>query len=125
MSDHRIDRRAFNTAWVYALLGGAAITVTGCGDGGSPAGPSGNPTPTAAPVTDKEGAISGNHGHTAVVTAAQLTAGGALELNIQGTSAHTHTVSLDAAEIASIRSGQRVAKTSSNNNSHTHTVTFN
>jgi hypothetical protein len=36
--------------------------------------------------------ISANHGHSAVITGAQLTAGGAVELNIRGTATHAHTV---------------------------------
>ena len=128
MSEHRIDRRAFNVAWAYALLGGAAITMTGCGGDESPTGSTGpNATPTAAPAaaTDREGAVSNNHGHRAIITAAQLTAGGALELNIQDTGTHGHMLSLDAAEVVNIRNGQRVSKVTSNTNSHTHTVTFN
>src|SRR5688500_13278028 len=87
MSDHRIDRRAFNVAWAYALLAGAVITITGCGGDDSPAAPStgGNTTTPPPAATDKEGAVSNNHGHRAVITAAQLTAGGALEINIENT----------------------------------------
>lgn len=127
MSDHRVDRRAFNVAWAYALLGGAAITITGCGGDDSPAGPStgGNTTTPPPAATEKEGAISNNHGHRAVITAAQLTAGGALEINIQDTGTHGHLLTLEAAEVVSIRSGGRVSKTTSTTQSHMHTVTFN
>src|SRR5688500_2840649 len=112
MSDRHLDRRAFNVAWAYALLGGAAITVTGCGSD-SPAAPtpspSGGPAPAPAPtVTDKEGNVSDNHGHRAVITAAQLTAGGALELNIRDTGTHGHTISLTDTQVVSVRNGARV-----------------
>ena len=125
MSDHRIDRRAFNVAWAYALLGGAAITITSCGGDESPTTPAPNATPTPAASTDKEGAVSNNHGHRAVITAAQLTAGGALEFNIQDVGTHGHMLSLEASEVVNIRNGQRVSKTTSSTNNHMHTVTFN
>ena len=54
-----------------------------------------------------------------------ITAGGALELNIQGAATHAHTVSLSAAEISSIAASSRVAKDSSTDQGHSHTVTFN
>lgn len=120
----RIDRRSFNVAWAYALLGGAAISITGCGSS-SPSSPSGSNPPPAAGPGDKSGDVSGNHGHVATVTAAQLSAGGALSLNIRGVSDHPHTVSLSAGEVASIASGTRVSKASSSDDGHAHTVTFN
>jgi len=126
MSDHRIDRRAFNVAWAYALLGGAAITIAGCGGSDSPTTPTNNnTTPPPAAATDKEGTVSNNHGHRALITAAQLTAGGALEINIESTGTHGHMLTLDPSDILNIRNGQRVSKTTSSTNSHTHTVTFN
>ena len=54
-----------------------------------------------------------------------LTAGGALSLDIRGTATHTHTVELSAADIASIAGNGRVSKSSSTTSGHDHTVTFN
>jgi hypothetical protein len=126
-----MDRRQFTTlAAALAALSGVAITISSCGGGGSsPTSSSGTGGSTggggAVAATDKTGTISNNHGHSAVITAAQLTAGGALDLDIQGTSSHTHAVQLSSTEISSVASGLRVSKDSSNNNGHTHTVTFN
>ena len=133
-----IDRRSFTVAMAYAMLGGAAITLTACGDGGGPAGstggPYGNPTPTptTASASDKAAVISGNHGHSAVITGAQLTAGGELALDITGTAPHPHQVTLTAAEVTSIANGQTVTKASTTNDGgaiyggeHNHGVTFN
>lgn len=125
MSKHRMDRRGFNVAMAYAMLGGAAITI-GCGSD-SPTGSSNTPggnTPNPG-VTDKEGQVSANHGHRAVITAAQLTAGNGLEMNIQDSGTHGHTITLTAAEVVSIRGGSRVSVTTSTTQNHTHTVTFN
>ena len=105
--------------------GGAAITITGCGGGSSsPSSPSGSNPPAAGPG-DKSGDVSANHGHVATITAAQLSAGGALSLNIRGVSDHAHTVNLSAGEVTSVASGTRVSKASSSDDGHAHTVTFN
>jgi len=129
MSEHRLDRRSFNVAWAYALLGGAAISI-GCGSD-TPTGSSSNNSGSGsnsggtASATDKEGQVSANHGHRALITAAQLTAGNDLEMNIQDTGTHGHTIRLTAAQIVSVRNGTRVSVETSTTQSHTHTVTFN
>jgi hypothetical protein len=120
MQERLLDRREFTLAAAMAVLAGVAITVSGCGsDSKSPTAPS--PTP---PASDKVGAISSNHGHSATITSAQFSAG-ALTLNIQGTSAHPHTVTLAASDITAIAANQRVTKDSSTDSGHSHTVTFN
>lgn len=118
--DPMLDRREFTLAAALAMLSGVTITISGCGSS-SPSSPT-NPPQSSS---DKTGQISANHGHTAVITNAQLTAGGALALDIAGSGGHSHTVSLSAAEVVQIRDGQRVAKESSSGQGHTHTVTFN
>jgi hypothetical protein len=114
-----LDRRQFTLAAALAALSGVVITISSaCGSSKStPTGPNGG-------SQDKVGVISANHGHSAVITGAQLTAGGALELNIQGAATHPHTVSLSAAEIGMIAANQQVATQSTTNSGHSHTVTF-
>ena len=110
------SRREISTAAALTLLGGAIITVSGCGGGSGDDGGSG---------TDRTAAISANHNHTSTISKAELDAGNALTLNIQGTSSHPHTIQLTAAEVISVRKGTRVAKTSSVDFGHDHIVTFN
>jgi hypothetical protein len=110
-----IDRRQFTLGALLAMLAGATITITGCGDD-EPT----TPTPAAETAT-----IAGNHGHDATITSAQLVAGNGLELHIQNTASHDHTVTLSSAEIVQIRDQQMVAKQSSTANGHNHLVTFN
>lgn len=109
-----LDRREFTVRSLVAMLSGVAITITGCGE--NPAQPT---------LTDKTGVITGNHGHSVIITAAQLGAGGGLMLDIQGTASHRHTVELTTGEVVAIRDGQQVAKASSSSGTHGHTVTFN
>lgn len=120
----RIGRREFSRQAVVAILSAATITIVDCGGGGD-SSPAPSPSPNPNPGGDVAGAISGNHGHTAVVTAAQITAANSVSLDIRGTADHPHTVALSAAEVGMIGNGQSVSKPSSNDDGHTHTVTFN
>jgi len=115
---HALTRREFTLEWALAMLAGVAITVSGC-DSDSVS------SPTPGGGGDVSGVVSANHGHTATVTAAEITAAGALSLNITGSATHPHTVTLSATQVQQIGARQRVAVTSTTNDSHDHTVTFN
>ena len=125
-----VGRRRISVAAAMALLGGATVALTACGGGASPTAP---PTPSPTPTPDASGcpanaacgAVSVDPAHAAVITEAQLAAGGALVLNIQGRQNHGHVVELTADEVVAIRNRQRVDKTSSRTLNHEHSVTFN
>jgi hypothetical protein len=120
-TDRALTRREFSVESLTALFAGVAITITACGGDSSP-----SPTsPGGSTGGSASGTISANHGHVATVTSAQLSAGNDVTLNIQGSSDHPHTVVLSSAEVTQVRNGQRVAKTSSTDAAHNHTVTFN
>jgi hypothetical protein len=120
-----IDRREFTLRSALAMLGGVTITVSGCGGGGS-----GSPTAPRTSAggggaqTDMFGNISDNHGHVATITAAQLAAGGLLQLNIQGNADHPHMVELSANDLTRIKGAQAVTRECSSTSQHTHMVTF-
>ena len=119
MDDRRLlGRREFTLEAALALLSGVAITVSGCGST-SPAAPS------PPPQGDVTGSISVNHGHSAVITRAQLTAGGELTLDIQGVADHPHTVTLAPSHLTAIAGGQLVTVNSTAEQFHSHVVTFN
>lgn len=119
--ERRIDRRRFSVEAALAVLGGVTITISGCGGGGGGSSPS---APTPQPG-DKVGSVGTNHGHVAIITAAQLAGAAAVTLQIRGSSDHPHTVQLSAAEIAQIAANGRVSKASSVDDGHDHSVTFN
>ena len=126
MSKDKVSRREFTAASVMTLLAGVSVTISGCGGGSSPSGPSPTPNPTPTPAAgDKSGNVSANHGHTAVVTAAQITAASAVSLDIRGSGDHPHTLSLTAADVTQIGAGTRVSRTSTADGGHDHVVTFN
>jgi hypothetical protein len=123
MMQKTMDRRQFTSvAAALAALAGVTITI-GCGSDSPTSG--GNGGTGGSSSGDKVGSISGNHGHTAVISAATLAAGGDISLDIRGNSDHPHTVQLSAAELSSVAAGQRVSKESSSDFAHSHSVTFN
>ena len=99
-----ISRREFTRESVLAMLAGVAITISGCSSD-SPSAPSqgGGGSSTG----DVNGTVSANHGHIATVTAVQITAAGAVNLDIMGTATHPHTVSLTASQVQQIGSAAR------------------
>ena len=114
-----LDRREFTLAAALAALSGVAITISACGGGGS------SPSSPSPPANgDTVGVIGFNHGHTAVITSAQLSAGGALILEMRG-SDHPHTVMLSTADMTAIAANSRVSRESSSDDGHSHSVTFN
>ena len=124
-----MERRRITAFTALTLLGGATITLTGCGGGSggnSPAAPAPTPPPATTCAPDYAcGHVDGDPAHRAEITAARLSAGGALVLDIKGSAVHSHTVSLSAEEVAAIREKRRVEKVSSTTLNHDHLVTFN
>ena len=123
-AERELSRREFTVESLMALFAGVTITVSAsaCGGGGN----GGNPN---TPDGSRSGVISANHGHTATVTAAQITAGNAVTVTLGG-SDHPHRVDLTGAEVVQIGNGVQVTKTSTVDPSaqfgpHDHTVTFN
>jgi hypothetical protein len=127
VADDGVTRREFTLAACVAILTGAAITVTGCGGSySSPAGPSGGGGGTGTGGSgDKQGAISANHGHTATITGAELSAGNAVTIQLTIGDGHTHTLDLSANQVMSIAANQRISQNSSVDAGHSHSVTFN
>jgi len=60
-----------------------------------------------------------------VITAAQLLAGGAVSLNIEGSAGHNHVVDLVTQAVEDIKANMKVQKESTSTEGHTHLVTFN
>ena len=117
---HSLTRREFTLEAALAILAGCVITIadTSCGSSTSP-------TPAAtAPPADVNGVIAANHGHSGVVTGAQITAGLAVSLDIRGTATHTHTVTISQADLTTLKNKQAVSTTSTTDSSHSHAVTF-
>jgi hypothetical protein len=112
-----LSRRAFTVESVLAILATATITITGC-DGGGDLGPS-------PPAGAREGVVSNNHGHRAIVEAADLSSTSTITIDLRFRATHNHELTLTPLELASISENGRVVKSSSTTEGHSHTVTFN
>jgi len=119
-----LSRREFTLESALAMLAGVVITVSGC-DSDRPSSPTPSGGGGGGTSTGVNGDVSANHGHVATITGAQITAAGALSLNIMGNATHPHTVSLSASQVQQIGARQRVMVTSTIDGGHDHTVTFN
>jgi hypothetical protein len=119
--DHRtsLTRREFTLEAALAILSGCVITISDMACGSSAA-----PT-SVAPPADVNGNIAANHGHIAVITGAQITAGTAIvALDIHGTASHTHTLSISQADLTSLKNKQPITTVSTTDSGHSHGVTF-
>jgi len=119
-----------------------AVLIQGCGGGGGYGGtpapaptptptPSPSPTPTPSPPPPAPSAtcgasgsaIAGNHGHQLIVPAADRDSMVAMTYHIQGTADHDHTVTLSAAQLASLKTAGTTVVVESSDAGHTHQVT--
>ena len=120
-------RRTFIGAAAAALFAGVVIQITGCSTDDKEDPGTGNTGDGA-----KTGSVLSNHPapHKAVITKAQLDAGGQLTLEIQGSSDHGHSVTLTADQVADIKAGDHAMTSStsftpSGGSGHSHVVMFN
>ena len=74
-------------------------------------------------VICKPPVISANHGHSLVVSPADVAAKQAKTYSIKGSAGHDHNVAITAAQFATLGLGQTITVTSTNDAGHTHTVT--
>jgi hypothetical protein len=115
-----LTRREFTFEAALAILAGCVVTVAeGCGKD-SPT------TPTTPPADVSASLITGQHAtpHVATITGAQITAGSAITLNIQGSAPHNHTVAISQADLTALKNRQSITKDSTNDANHQHTLTF-
>ena len=109
----------FKSLQGWMLIVAIGALVIGCGSGSS-ANNNNN-----ASTGDVIGQIATNHGHSAVLTKAELDAGQAVSLDIQGTATHSHTLALTADQVMGVKNGAQEVQESSVAAGHSHTVTFN
>ncbi len=81
------------------------------------------PDAPAATCATTTAAITANHGHTIMVTAADITAGVDKTYDITGGSGHMHAVTVNAAMFTMLKAGMTIMVTSTLGAGHTHAVT--
>jgi hypothetical protein len=107
-----------------AVAAGGATLLSGCSDdgGGTPSdAPSGTGNCNANGTTV---AIGTDHGHSLVVTKADIAAAASKTYDIRGSSGHTHSVTLTMAHFQALAANQivMVQSTPGGIDSHTHSV---
>ena len=118
-----MNRRDF-----FVRVGGAALAfpvlvkLAGCGKEGTEPPPPDAPEPAVC-ARGTEVVIADNHGHQLTVSAADVQAGVAKTYDIQGSSPHTHTVTLTAALFQMLANGEEISVVSSTNSAHDHVIT--
>ena len=117
-----MTRKDFLRSIVGAGVGAVGVAaLAGCG--GDDGGGGGTPDSPAAVCTTPAVAISGNHGHVLTVSLADVNAGVDKTYDIMGTSAHTHSVTVTAADFTTIKAGTTRMVVSTTGGGHTHSVT--
>ena len=94
-----------------------AIGLSACGDDSPSTG--GGDAGMSLTVT-----IASNHGHVANVTMADVTAAADKTYDIQGSAGHTHSVTVTAADFATLTNTGSVTITSTTAVGHSHAVTI-
>lgn len=108
-----------------ALGGTVLLLLQACGGGGSYGGMGGSGGGGSISSCSSEGAaISGNHGHSLSIAAADLDSTTAKTYSIQGAATHDHLVTLSPAQLATLKAGGSVTVTSTTTLAHDHAVTI-
>ena len=103
--------------------GGSAGSGGSGSAGGGGAGGAGGASAADCVNNGTNSVIGTNHGHTLTVDKADVVAGVDKTYDIKGSSLHTHSVTLKAADFMMLAQNQQVTVTSSTGGAHTHTVT--
>jgi len=103
----------------FAFLGGAALVQSGCGD--SSGGPDLS-TPPNCNLNGTKSKIADNHPapHSLIVPKSDLASTTNKTYDIMGSADHTHSVTLTAANLASLAANTSVTVTSTSTLAHTH-----
>ena len=123
----KLSRRQFLGTSVAVTAG--AVVLAACGGGDDGGGGGGSDAAASAKSCTQNGTstqISGNHGHVLTVSAADVTAGVDKTYDIMGTAAHTHSVTVTAANFATLAGNPNasVMTTSTSGGGHTHQITI-
>lgn len=109
-----LTRKAF-----LVQLAGSGWILAGCGGGGSSSPPAPPPGPSASTCG---ASISDNHGHVLAMPLTDLDSPTDKTYDIQGSAGHTHSVTFSVAELAMLKTGQVVTKSTSVTLGHDHSI---
>lgn len=87
-------------------------------------GPSGNNGNKDCLSNGTNSSITSNHGHSLVVSKSDISAGVEKQYDIKGSSGHGHSITVSANNFATLKNNQQIQIASSNEDSHSHSVTI-
>lgn len=121
----KMDRKTFIKKTAGAvLIALPAASLIGCSSSDDGSGtPDPNENPQANCIDNGTAiTIGSNHGHTLVVSKADVNSGVEKTYSIQGSSGHDHSVTLTAANFTSLKNNSSISVVSTNDDDHTHSV---
>jgi len=121
-----MNRKSFiKKATGAALIAIPAYSLIGCSkDDSTNVAPPEDPDATDCLANGANATtITSNHGHTLLVSKADIEAGVEKSYSIQGTSGHDHTIVVSAANFNILKNEKQLVVESSRDNSHRHNVT--
>lgn len=122
----KMDRKGFIKKTVGAVLVSLpVISLIGCSSDDTANGDPNIDLDTADCLTNGANAtaISSNHGHTLVVSKADIDAGSQKSYSIRGSAGHNHTIALTSANFNTLKTAKSISVESSRDSSHRHDVT--
>ncbi|PHS10050.1 MAG: hypothetical protein COA88_03200 [Kordia sp.] len=119
-----MNRKAFLQRLGGVLISLPLLSIIGCSSSDDDAStPPTETNPSGNCNNGATGTISSNHGHSLVVSVADVQSGAEKTYTIQGSSGHDHSVTLTAANFTALGNGQSLGVTSTAGGGHTHSVT--
>lgn len=123
-----MDRKTFLKKTAGALLisipAYGVISCSTSDDGNNNPNPPNNNTGNCLQNGATASSISGNHGHSLIVSKADVEAGVEKTYSIQGSANHPHQITVTAAQFNTLKSNNQIFLNSTVNSDHTHTVTI-
>ncbi len=115
-----MDRREFLAkAGLAATWAAISVRISGC------ASDEGNPLGGGNDGVDGDVTFDAGHRHSVFISDAAIAAGNAVTLTLSNSSGHSHQVTLSAQQVMDIGEGTQVVAISTNDDGHTHVVSFN
>lgn len=118
-----LNRRTFCISLAGLAGAGTTFFIVGCTNG-EKTNTSDDSSGEDCQDEVQNGQISQNHGHTLMISKADIEAGMSKTYSIQGSSNHDHQITLTADDFAMIAAGAEITLTSTNVDQHTHEVTL-
>lgn len=118
----KMTRKEFLSSLFGAAAGGLVLAACGGDDGGGTSQADASVSQASCTMNGTSVNIETNHGHVLMVSKEDVTAAADKTYDITGTAAHSHSVTVTAADFAKLAQNMSVHLTSTTGGAHTHGV---